>query len=259
MAIGVFWVMALFLPVMVEAQGGPPAEAGGLNAKIDEILTNQDGLDAKLDELLENQADILDGLQALRVQANTHSFVSHDGVCGTGDDRFVDLGLTIYDCQENLEWEKKTEDNVDDTFTWSTCTTNPPAPVFGACGPDGTAFDYIAQLNTPPCFAGHCDWRLPEMGPPFDFLGGVKLNGDPADTEELRTIQDCSFGSCVDPIFGPTLLSGPTPEDTNYWTSVTIAGFPSSAWSANFYASIGGTGATGKSLSISVRAVRNGP
>jgi hypothetical protein len=47
-------------------------------------------------------------------------------------------------------WEKKSDDGTihdkDATFSW----------------PDAFTV-FIATLNTAPCFAGHCDWRLPNV------------------------------------------------------------------------------------------------
>ena len=129
-----------------------------------------------------------------------------------GDVRFVDRGLTVYDCQENLEWEKKSTGNVNQLFTWSTA-----AP----WNFDGTAASYINSLNAVG-FAGHKDWRLPM----------VAQNGGKA---ELETIMDLTQGNCgggdgpcIDEfIFGPTAAS-------DYWSSVTHAVSPGSAWLVNF-------------------------
>lgn len=89
-------------------------------------------------------------------------------VCGPGQlcvtptpppDTFVDNGDgTISDLQTGLMWEKKDEaggiHDVRNEYTLS----NPLTPADGT----GTAFTtFLATLNTPPCFAGHCDWRLP--------------------------------------------------------------------------------------------------
>ncbi len=132
-------------------------------------------------------------------------------------------GLTIADLQTGLLWEKKTgtydpsfpaskicgtpgsdcsePNDVNNRYAWSTTL---PAP-------DGNAFtDFLAKLNDPffgsaaaatevtGCFAGRCDWRLPNV-------------------VEIQTILDCSFGNpCIDPLFGPTASS-------IYWSASTCA------------------------------------
>jgi hypothetical protein len=142
---------------------------------------------------------------------------------------FQDCGDgTVADPQTGLQWEKKTgtiggavdcetagcpdPHVVNNQYEWSN-----PGP-----GPDGGAFtDFLAKLNDPVfggaatatdvtgCFAGHCDWRLPNI-------------------VELQTILDCGFGPpCIDPIFGPTASS-------IYWSASTLASNPVLAWYAFF-------------------------
>lgn len=149
--------------------------------------------------------------------------------------RFLDRGLTVLDCQTNLEWEKKLADNIDDVYTW---TGVPLGTNF-----DGTAADYINALNTLG-FAGHSNWRLPMVAQD----GG---------TAELETLVDLNqgacaggFDACINPIFGPT-----APD--LYWSSVTKADFPRDAWIVDF--SSGGMLNLSKPDARRVRAVRTVP
>jgi hypothetical protein len=155
--------------------------------------------------------------------------------------RFVNNGDgTITDTQHRLQWEEKSgvvgtpvdcsttscpdPHDVNNLYQWcadlnhdSTCDT-------GGNPPDGGAFvSFLAALNTPPCFAGHCDWRLPTVNREHE-------------TAELETIVDptapaCGGGSpCIDPIFGPT-------ADEFYWASTATPPtdqFPDYAWEVRF-------------------------
>ena len=163
------------------------------------------------------------------------------GVPDPNAPRFVDNGDgTISDDQTGLMWEKKTEDgsihDKDDTYTWSATG--------GA--PDGTAFSVLlGTLNNhtsdgggttiTACFAGHCDWRLPNI-------------------LELQTIllepRPCGTDPCIDSIFGPTF-------SRRYWSSTSSLA-PGEAWLVNFRSGSVGAGPLRKSSIYAVRAVRGG-
>ena len=76
---------------------------------------------------------------------------------------------TITDNNTGLQWEKKSNDGTihdkDTVYTWCADT----GPVDNACDNPGYLMDgtvkrtFLAALNTPPCFARHCDWRLPNV------------------------------------------------------------------------------------------------
>ena len=150
---------------------------------------------------------------------------------GCTDDRFVDTGLTVIDNQTGLEWEKKTDDgsvhDVENTYAWTNAG--------GGTAPDGSLFtSFLAALNSVAdcaltsegltcsgsCFAGHCDWRVPELA-------------------ELRTIIDLSAGACrgpghsgpcIEPVFNTDCTEGCTScsctallddegEEPEYWSA----------------------------------------
>jgi hypothetical protein len=91
---------------------------------------------------------------------------------------------------------------------------------------------FLTTLNTPPCFAGHCDWRLPNV-------------------KELQSIVDYStITPAISSSFpGSTLVSF-------YWSSTTHAGLSSNAWFVSF--SVGLVFPADKNTSLPVRAVRGG-
>ena len=102
------------------------------------------------------QADAARGKPLLTGQTTTYGAVG-DTTAGIRRS-YVDNGYGfVKDQRTGLYWEKKDDSggihDKDDTYTWST-----PSSLVA----DGTAFsEFLAALNTVPCFAGFCDWRLP--------------------------------------------------------------------------------------------------
>jgi hypothetical protein len=181
--------------------------------------------------------------------------------CDKFPGRYVDNGDgTITDTRQHLQWEKKTGTATFQTFCDGTNCPDPhdvnnayqwclDANGDRVCDhpgnpPDGGVFvDFLHALNTSPCFAGHCDWRLPEVGRD----GGVP---------ELETLVDLTApgcgddGPCIDPIFGPTELEF-------YWADTTFASGPVNVWSVLFKDGFVSFGL--KSNRTNVRAVRAAP
>ncbi len=149
--------------------------------------------------------------------------------------RFIDNGDgTVTDNLTWLVWEKKDTSCpgnhcVSDVAAWSISDIE--------TGANGSVFTtFLSALNqSPGCFAGQCDWRLPT-------------------TEELQTIllapYPCSTHPCVDPIFGPTA------EDLHWTSSRFATAAPLYGWAVNF---IDGSSFNPPSqLPFAVRAVRGG-
>ena len=148
-------------------------------------------------------------------------------LCRVGSGRFIDNSDgTVTDTQTGLIWEKNVAGSgclhcVDDTYTWNTAMTTWPDRLNGRLTDD---------LNNAG-FAGYSDWRLPTLA-------------------ELRSIVNCSFSSCVDPVFVPSAAF-------LYWSSTTLANDTSFSWVVNFGFGFVGSGA--KFNDNQVRSVRGGP
>ena len=87
---------------------------------------------------------------------------------------------TVTDLNTDLIWEKKDQasgdlHNWNNSYPWegtcsnsstTLCGSDADCPSGGTCNGSGgniTIFQWVAQLNTPPCFAHHCDWRIPNV------------------------------------------------------------------------------------------------
>ena len=96
---------------------------------------------------------------------------------------------TVTDIRTGLTWEKKTDANVNDNYTWS------------------DAFAYVAALNAMnggAGLAGHNDWRLPNV-------------------RELLSIVDYGRSNpSIHPVFGPT---AGVLNYVMFWSSTSWAGY----------------------------------
>ena len=142
---------------------------------------------------------------------------------GTARSYTTNADGTITDKSTGLVWEKLTGDekihDVRNLYTWS------------------EAFAKIAALNKTPCFAGHCDWRLPNIN-------------------ELRTLVDYGrVNPAIDPEFNNPPMDSFT-QSSIYWSSTTAQGAPGEAWFVLFIE--GHVSPDDKSFSYYVRAVRGG-
>jgi hypothetical protein len=85
------------------------------------------------------------------------------------------------------------------------------------------ALDKIDTLNTPPCFAGSCDWRLPNR---FELETISDLGrSQPAIASPFNT--GCAAGC--------TVLTCSCTVSFYHWTSTSFAQYPQSAWIVDFY------------------------
>jgi hypothetical protein len=146
---------------------------------------------------------------------------------------------TFTDNNTLLMWEEKTGTvgtanpsdvhDVNNTYTWSLDL------FFG--NPNGSVFtDFLKTLNTSPCFANHCDWRLPNI-------------------KELVSLVD--YGR-RDPAIDPS-VPGANQGSAFYWSFTTFAGPSGGAlneWGVEF--SRGGLTIEFKPNFNYVRAVRGG-
>lgn len=162
---------------------------------------------------------------------------------GTGQDGDILAGAalsytdnedgTITDNNTGLMWEKQSDDDSihdrNNDYTW-----------------DNAFAMHIANLNTNPCFAGYCNWRLPNIKELISIINyeNVFPSVSPAffnNCEPLCSVTECSCTATV-----------------GYWTSTSHT-FPrnnaTEAWYVVFFA--GNVFTADKSNVLRVRAVRD--
>ena len=153
---------------------------------------------------------------------------------------------TITDNNTGLIWEKKDDSggihDRDNVYTWST-----PEPYIEMNGTMVTVF--LSALNTEPCFAGSCDWRIPnvmELHSIVDY--DVALPGPTVDA----AFQTVGCEGCSD----VTAATCSCTARDNYWSSTTNKGGEQSALIVGF--GDGGVRTAAKGTAGAVRAVRGG-
>lgn len=146
-------------------------------------------------------------------------------------------------------WEVKSLDTsihrMTDVYQWSV----------GSGEQDGSLFTvFLATLNTPPCFAGHCDWRIPNedgLNPPF--TGALELESilAPGGREVPWQFRTGGFGGC-------TVTECSLTAQDYYWTGSTgsLAGL---AWAIQFGSAEPYLYDNVKTHFHHARAVRNAP
>jgi len=145
---------------------------------------------------------------------------------------YVDNGDgTITDVNTGLQWEKQSSDgsvhDMSNTYTW-----------------DQAFSGHVATLNTM-SFAGHTDWRVPNVRELQSIVN--YQNSNPAVSPAFNT--SCT-PSCT------VLTCSCTVSNGTYWSSSSIASSPTNAWDVFFGA--GSLGFLGKPNISPVRGVRGG-
>lgn len=149
---------------------------------------------------------------------------------------------TITDQNTYLMWEKKDQlagglHDWNNAYPWEgTCSNNSSkvcgsdadCPGTGACNVSGggiTIFQWVARLNTPPCFAHHCDWRIPNVRELQSIVNYQVYS--PAVGAAFNN--NCNTGCTVDGATNTTECSCTQSAGTSqgyYWSSSTYAPSP---------------------------------
>ena len=156
---------------------------------------------------------------------------------------------TIADHNTGLVWEKKDDSGgihgKDNTYTWG--MVDPPYTMNGTM-----VTEFLATLNTPPCFAGHCDWRIPNVRELLSIVDYEIPYPDLTVNAAFHNAAGCT--GCTD----VTLAScSCTASRGGYWSSTTSRNSPFSAWGVYFNGGFVDS-IDAKSLNAAVRAVRGG-
>jgi hypothetical protein len=179
----------------------------------------------------------------LRTGQTTSYGAGSDGDLEKGAVRsFTDNGDgTITDNVTGLMWEKKSDDGSihdrDNTYSWG--MTSPPYTMNGTM-----VTTFLADLNSGGGFAGHTDWRIPNL-------------------HELESLRNFATSNpAVYPAFNDSCTGGCTvttcscTRSGGHWSSTTFEASPGNAWFVDF--NFGYTYLDFKTFGYYVRAVRAG-
>jgi len=183
---------------------------------------------------------------------------------GTGQDGDIQAGAalrykdngngTVADQNTKLDWEKKSDDGTihdkDTGYTWADALGTFIPMLNNRCANDETV-DCTATGNAGcaavggKCgFAGHRDWRLPNVKELQSIVDYEAVNPAVASAFNNNCAANCTAQTC-----------SCTPEHS-YWSSTTYAFEPEFAWFVDF--GFGAVLTSGKSGGLFVRAVRGG-
>ena len=155
---------------------------------------------------------------------------------------------TVTDTNTGLMWEKKDDSDgihgKDNTYTWG--MSEEPYTMNGTM-----VTTFLATLNTPPCFAGYCDWRIPNVKELQSIVDYEIPYPDPTVNAAFHNAAGCP--GCTD----VRLASCSCTVPFFYWSSTTNRSRPNYAWGVYFnYGTVYGPDT--KSFYDAVRAVRGG-
>jgi hypothetical protein len=150
---------------------------------------------------------------------------------------------TITDNNTGLMWEKKDDSggihDKDNAYTWG--MTDPPYTMNGTM-----VTTFLATLNAGGGFAGHTDWRIPNIKELQSIVNYEIVYPGPVVSAAFNT--GCTLGC--------TVTSCSCTVSSNYWSSTTTQHTPGSAWYVGFYG--GDVSFVNKDYNYFVRVVRDG-
>jgi len=184
---------------------------------------------------------------------------------GAGSDGDVQAGAalaytdngdgTVTDNNTGLMWEKKDNSGgihgMNNTYTWGMTT----AP-YSMNGTMVTTF--LGTLNSPPCFASHCDWRIPNVKELQSIVDYEIPFPGPAVNTAFHNVAGCT--GCTDVTMATCSC---TNNSTFHWSSTTVRNTVEAgigwfnAWAVAFSNGFQ-QDLDAKSIGHAVRAVRGG-